>query len=188
MQSSYRPNNFGELLYSIVRLYQPARCVELGCLEGYSSVHIARGLKANQRGHLTVIDLFEDYPFNSAESTTLLQNLAKHGVGDYCDCLKGSAFVESDAFPSGSIDFLHIDISNDGDVLEKIFNAWAPKLTDSAIIVFEGGSAERDQIGWMKEYDKRPIQDYLTSEKFTEIFHHFIFDPFPSLTICKKRT
>ncbi len=187
MKSSYNDNHYGELIEALVRIYKPRTCVELGCLEGYSSVHIARGLKRNGGGTLTVIDLFEDYAFNSAEQTVLQTNLAEHGVDAHCETIKGSAFDEASRFADHSVDFLHADISNDGERLEQIFEIWPRKLSAGGVIVLEGGSKERDAIEWMTKFQKKPIRDFYETPAFKDHFEHFVFDPFPSITICKKR-
>mgnify|MGYP003333249611 FL=1 len=187
MKSSYTENNFGELLHALVRVYKPMTCVELGCLEGYSSVHIAKALKENGSGTLTIIDLFEDYPFNSSDRTVLGENLAESQVAAYCTIVKGSAFEEAKRFADGSVDFLHVDISNDGERLSEMFDVWTAKLKKQAIVLLEGGSEERDQITWMRQYKKQPIREFFGSTTFAQNFEHFVFDPFPSITICKKR-
>jgi|DEB0MinimDraft_6_1074348.scaffolds.fasta_scaffold01341_7 predicted O-methyltransferase YrrM len=187
MKSSYTDNNYGELIEALVRVYQPQTCVELGCLEGYSSVHIARGLKRNGFGTLAIIDLFEDYAFNSSEQTVLQKNLAQYEVEAYCEIIKGSAFDEANRFADQSVDFLHADISNDGERLQQIFNVWSAKLSAGAVILLEGGSKERDTIEWMTRFKKKSIREFYETPAFKDHFEHFVFDPFPSITICKKR-
>ena len=63
--SSYEKNNFGELFYSLIRVYQPLKVIELGIKAGYSAYHIARGLKDNNKGSLDCIEYFTIEPFPS---------------------------------------------------------------------------------------------------------------------------
>lgn len=42
--SSYKTNDLGRVLYNLVSEFKPKRCVELGCLQGYSSIFIAAAL------------------------------------------------------------------------------------------------------------------------------------------------
>lgn len=74
-----------------------------------------------------------------------------------------------------NVDIFHVDIANDGNVykhsLENLFNG---------IIIFEGGSLERDQVPWMKKYNKVPIKTYLDSisdkYRINDYWHHTISD------------
>ena len=61
VESSYKNNNFGFMMYSLVRLYKPEKCYEFGVLDGYSTVSIACALRDNKLGNLTAVDLFEEY-------------------------------------------------------------------------------------------------------------------------------
>src|SRR3989338_5820435 len=63
--SSYEENNYGELFYSLIRIYQPEKVVELGTLAGYSAYHIARALRANGHGTLDCYDLWGEYIENN---------------------------------------------------------------------------------------------------------------------------
>jgi len=42
IRSSYIANNYGELLRQYVIAFQPSSFVELGVLDGYSTLHIIR--------------------------------------------------------------------------------------------------------------------------------------------------
>ena len=49
--------------------------------------------------------------------------------------------------------------------MEQINWLRKPLLSDPvAIIAFEGGAKERDNIDWMIGYEKRPIRSFLLSE------------------------
>jgi hypothetical protein len=75
----------------------------------------------------------------------------------------------------------HLDISNDGGLVELALTQLAPFVERGSIVLFEGGSKERDKVDWMVQYGKRPINP---------VFKQFgakILDPrFPSLSIFKR--
>jgi predicted O-methyltransferase YrrM len=131
--SSYEKNNYGDLFYALVRIYKPKKVVELGTKAGYSAYHIARALRANGKGHLYCYDLWEKYPFSSVPKSVAQKNLRK-----YEDIVK---FKLNDARKvyklHKSVDILHVDLSNEGKILNKIIPAWINKTRQ--LIIIEGG-------------------------------------------------
>ena len=74
-------------------------------------------------------------------------------------------------------DLMHLDISNTGDTILKTYNS----LPEGSIVMFEGGSDERDNIEWMKKYNATPINS------IKNIINYQVIDNnFPSLSIFKK--
>ena len=187
IRSSYKQNNYGYLFYSLIRIYKPVKCVELGGLEGYSALYIAKGLKDNGQGKLDIIDLFEDYPYNKSSLENTRKNFIDNNLRDIAVFKKGDVFEKINDYREKEIDFLHIDLSNDGGLLEKVFKKIYNKLSEKCLIIFEGGSEERDNIEWMKKYKKKPIRNFLRSKYFQDKFDYFVFAPFPALTICSKK-
>lgn len=187
MYSSYDKTGFGALLETLVCIHKPDLCVELGCLEGYSASHLARGLKKNQKGRLVVVDLFEAYPYRHCSKAEVQKNLREELVDDCVELIQDDVFCRIPLFPDDSIDLLHVDLSNNGDLLEQVFSAIDAKLKKSALIIFEGGSAERDRIEWMRNFNKKPIADFIAGRYFQENFNHVVLTPFPSMTICQKK-
>ena len=84
------------------------------------------------------------------------------------------------------IDLIHIDLSNDGELLKNVINKCYHKLKKKGYILFEGGSRERDNIEWMKKYNKIPINKFLKDKWFNKNFEWDVKQDFPSLTVCKK--
>jgi hypothetical protein len=76
-----------------------------------------------------------------------------------------------------SFDLIHLDISNTGDTILKTYNL----LPKGSIVMFEGGSIERDNIEWMKKYNATPINSIKNT-----IDYQVIDSNFPSLSIFKK--
>ena len=83
------------------------------------------------------------------------------------------------------INILHVDISNNGEILEEIIPHWIDKTRQ--FIIIEGGSLERDRIEWMIKFNKVPIKRWLEdfSRRRGDI-KYFTTEPFPSLTIIRK--
>jgi len=178
--SSYEKNNYGELFYSLMRIYRPKKVVELGTKAGYSAYHIARGLRDNRKGKLDCYDLWEKYEFNTVPKSTAINNLA-----EFKDLV---SFNERDAIEVykkyNKIDILHVDISNDGKILENIIPYWIDKVRQ--VILIEGGSPERDNFHWMIKYKKEPIMSWLKGFADRGGIEYFTINPFPSITIIQK--
>lgn len=180
--SSYEKNNYGELFYSLMRIYQPEKVVELGTKAGYSAYHMARGLKANGKGTLDCYDLWEKYEFNSVS-----RSVAEKNLKEFKDIV---SFNPHDAIgvdkKYNGIDILHVDLSNEGEILENIIPYWIDKVRQ--IIIVEGGSNERDNLDWMIKFKKMPIAKWLVefARKRGDIEYATI-KPFPSLTILRRK-
>lgn len=208
--SSYEKNNYGDFFYSLMRIYQPEKVVELGTKAGYSAYHIARGLKANGKGTLTCYDLWEKYEFSSVPKSVAEKNLKEFknivnfnlrdavGVDKRYEKIdpvrsktsaKGGSSADH-AFQAGrtsnGVDILHVDVSNEGGILEKIIPQWIDKVRQ--LIIIEGGSAERDKIDWMVKYKKIPINKWLKdfARKQGDI-ECITIEPFPSVTVIRKK-
>ncbi len=178
--SSYEKNNYGDLFYSLMRIYRPKKVVELGTKAGYSAYHIARGLKDNGEGALDCYDLWEKYEFTSVSKSIAISNLAP--FKDIISFYERNAIGVDKKYKK--IDILHVDISNDGEVLQNIVPYWIDKV--SQIIIIEGGSAERDKFPWMIKYKKKSIKSWLKSFARGGNIEYFIINPFPSVTILRK--
>ena len=81
---------------------------------------------------------------------------------DFYDFIKGGF----------EFDMAHIDISNTGEIIEKVIKAYPDKT-----ILFEGGSKERDIIDWMVKYKAKPL-NYIQKE--------ILNNNFPSISLIKK--
>lgn len=180
--SSYEKNNYGDLFYALMRVYQPEKVVELGTKAGYSAYHIARGLKANNKGTLDCYDLWEQYEFKSVP-----QSVAEENLKEFKDIVR---FIARDAVGVhklyDEVDIVHVDVSNKGEILEEIIPYWVDKTRQ--LIIIEGGSLEHDQLEWMIKYKKMPMQKWLKefSEKRDDIDYCTI-EPYPSMTLMRKK-
>lgn len=180
LKSSYARNNLGLILTELVIEYKPRKIVEFGVLHAYSTIHMALGLQELGRGHIIACDLWHHYDYNHimmdvAQSNIDTMKLADHITlwqGDYHTWLQNPC----------KFDMLHVDISNDGAIIEKTLTTLAPHMENGSIVVFEGGSKERDKVEWMKSSGKRPINPL--QEKFG---FEILDERFPSISIAKKR-
>lgn len=197
--SSYEKNNYGDFFYSLMRVHRPRKVVELGTKAGYSTYHMARGLKENGNGTLDCYDLWETYKFNSVPKAIAEKNLRKFkdivrfelrdavGVDKLykeIDPVRGRGTLRALATSNG-VDILHVDVGNEGEILGNIIPHWIDKI--GQFIIIEGGSAERDKIRWMIKYKKAPIAGWLKDfANRRDDIEYFTIEPFPSVTIIRK--
>jgi predicted O-methyltransferase YrrM len=185
--SSYEQNHYEDVFKLMVKSFQPCNCVELGVLDGYSTSAIADGLQFNGRGIVKAYDLFEDYEFNHRNYA----DVAKKFEGNqHVEIIKKDAFSVHEEYGDRSVDFLHVDLSNDGSIIRKIMEQWNDKMVYGGLILFEGGSEERDNIEWMKKYNKEPIKPELESNKIIEdnVYVFCTYLKFPSLTVLLRKS
>lgn len=179
--SSYEKNNYGDFFYSLMRLYRPAKVVELGTKAGYSAYHIARGLKANGKGRLYCYDLWEKYEFSSVPKSVAKKNL-KEFKNIVSFNLREAVGVDK---KYKAVDILHVDLSNKGEILEEIIPDWIDKVRQ--LIIIEGGSLEHDKLDWMIKYKLKPIKKWLKAfNRRRGDVEYFTFDPWPSITLMRK--
>jgi len=185
MESSYQKNNYGEVFSFIVDAFKPVNCVELGVLNGYSAFHIGAQLRKIGRGRLQVYDLFEDYPYrhsSEADVRELFKNC------DNVEIFKRDAFTVADLYQDRTVDFIHVDLSNTGDIVRKIMEQWDQKMVQGGVVLFEGGSEERDCMEWMNKYSKEPIKPEVENNPIIRANYIFgTYLKFPSLTMLLKK-
>ncbi len=179
--SSYRENGYGSFFYALVRLLKPLCCIELGVLEGFSLLTMAAALRDNGRGKIEGIDLFEDYPYRHAKFEIVWARIKKLGLESYADLQRADALEAYKRYDQ--VDLLHVDISNNGDTYRTIFEQWADKV--SSVMLFEGGSKERDDVSWMTQYQKPSIVEALSDLQFLyPRWRISVLKPFPSVTVA----
>ncbi len=180
--SSYEQNNYGELFYALMRVYQPEKVVELGTKAGYSAYHIARGLRANGKGTLDCYDLWEKYEFNSVPKSVAQENLKE--FKDIVSLTLRDAIGVDQEYKQ--IDILHVDLSNEGGILDSVIPHWIDKVRQ--LIIIEGGSAEHDRLDWMIQYKKMSMVKWLADFSRTRgDIEYFTIEPFLSITLLRKK-
>lgn len=182
IHSSYSINNIGNILKSIILAYGPKKIIEFGVLDGYSSIVMAQALKElGNNGKVISYDLWEKYPFRHSSKEKVAENIKRYNVEEYVTLKDRDIFEwlhEDEEF-----DLIHIDISNDGEKIRKIYNKLKQnKNCKSAIMLFEGGIKERDEVEWMSKYNKEKIYPLLLSK---EVPYEIVTDLFPGLSMVK---
>lgn len=153
--SSYKENDLGRTFYDLVLEHRPKKIIEFGVLFGYSTVCMAMALDELGEGHIWANDLFEEYPFRHSTMEETQKNIDAYGVSKYVTLQKNN-FEEWIKNPE-QFDMLHVDVSNKGDTIERLYDAVKDRISQGAIVVFEGGTEERDQVEWMVKYNCKKI-------------------------------
>lgn len=193
VESSYAENNFGPIFRNTVISFIPHTCVELGVLHGFSSLWMGYGFKHNELyrnhiGHLNSYDLWEDYPYNHGNKEEVEKLLKDQEVDKYVTLFHKDAKEVHLLYGEKSVDILHVDISNTGEIFDFMVEKWHPILTMSGIILFEGGSVERDNISWMVDNKCLSIKEAIESNEIINSFYQYgTYNKFPSLTVLIKK-
>ena len=153
---------------------RPQKIVEFGILNGHSLEAFHRGAP---HADIEAYDIFEEFNGNHGIEKTLKNKFKSF---EKIKINFGNFFEMSDKFENDSIDILHVDIANNGDVYQYAVEKYLCKVKTGGFMILEGGSKERDQVEWMKKYDKRPIQNYLNTLPETS---YKVVGNFPSITI-----
>ena len=172
---------------ALINIIKPSTCVEFGVLDGYSTLMIGSALKLLGKGHLFSYDLFEDYSYTNQKYETVLSTIKKAGLESEVTLKKGDILKVPESFKSNSIDFMHVDISNDGDKISRVFSDWNDKIRNGGLIIFEGGSPMRDNVSWMLDYGKTKIYpELISNDILNNDYTYVVIHRFPSVVICSK--
>lgn len=166
--SSYFENDLGRTLHDLVIELKPEKIIEFGTLNGYSAVCMAMALKKNGKGHLTSYDLWDNYKYSHGVLAKVWDTICKLGLDTYISLETG----DFHHWTPESCDLLHVDISNDANVIQELSAKMKGRNT---MVIFEGGSRERDNVSWMQKWNKQGIQS-------SGIRYEIINEKFPSLS------
>lgn len=181
MLSSYKNKiDFGDIISSITFLKNPSKIVECGILEGFSLTKFIENSSNNTS--IDAYDIFDKFNGNHAIQDNIIKKFSTHknvniNYGDFYEVIE--------KYPDKSIDILHIDIANNGDVYEYMFQNYTNKIKNDGIILMEGGSLKRDNINWMIKYNKPKIKPIL--KKWSKNFNILTIGDIPSITIIKNK-
>jgi predicted O-methyltransferase YrrM len=193
MRSSYIENDYSNIFSTTVVAYRCTKIVELGILDGYSLIALAGGMRSMHmtygvQGHIDAYDLFNDYQFKHGNMQEVKTKLEENCLNEYVSVFQGDAYQVHDKYKNEEINLLHVDISNTGETVRRIMELWHLKIAKGGIILFEGGSIERDNIKWMLKYKKESINpEVMTNRTIQDNYDVKIYEPFPSVTMLKKR-
>lgn len=174
IESSYRENDLGRTLYDLVLKLKPKLILEIGSLYGYSTVAMAMALDEIGEGKIVSYDLFDKYEFKHSSQENTQKNIDRYGVGKYVE-LRSGDFTEWIKKPE-KFDFLHFDISNTGESLEILYQGVRDQIMEGSIVVFEGGSPARDEVEWMRKYNKKKMNE-------SKVPYKVINEDFPSMSM-----
>jgi predicted O-methyltransferase YrrM len=196
IRSSYAKNNFGGILRALILGHRPKNVVEFGVLDGYSTFHIAHALRFNDlcyfESTFKAYDIWDNYEYKHGKYEEVKKMINRQKLEKFVTLCYGNFYTTWRDYNDESIDFLHVDISNDGGVLENCLYRWGPKISCGGVIAFEGGSVERDNVQWMRRYNKKPIHpvivDIMTEKEYPyKNWIAQIYSKFPSMTLLFKR-
>ena len=179
MKSSYKNNlDYKDIFDTLCFLKNPQKIVEIGILDGYSLKAMADNVSSSCQ--IDAYDIFEEFNGNGANKEKLSQTFTEY---KNVNIQYGDFYKVIDNLCDESIDILHIDIANNGEVFEFALTKYITKIKRDGIIILEGGSKERDEIGWMNKYNKPKITPILN--KYKDDFKIKIIGTLPSLTIIQ---
>ena len=97
LRSSYKKNNYGSVLASLVIGKRPEMCVELGVLDGYSTIYIANALKFNEQAfgidsRFYCWDLWDQYEYKHGNQEEVQKRLDDNGVAPFVQLSLGDGF------------------------------------------------------------------------------------------------
>lgn len=181
LSSSYATRGYESLFYALVRALKPASAVEIGILEGFSLLSAGAALRDNGAGRITGYDLFDGYPYRHADAGQVTRQIAQLELERWVSV--ETSDVADVAARWDTVDYLHVDVSNTGDTYRQVFRQWAGKVRQ--VILLEGGSRERDNVDWMRQYGKAAIVPTINDLRRDYPGWSFtVLEPFPSLTIA----
>ncbi len=182
IHSSYSANNIGDKIKEVILNYKPKKIIEFGVLDGYSTISMGQALKQlNDGGSITAYDLWEKYPYRHSTKEKVVENLKRYSVDEYVTLKDGDIFQWLDK--QEQFDLIHVDISNDGQKIKQIYDKLkSNKKCKNSIMLFEGGTKERDEVDWMIKYNKQKIVPLSVSG---EVPYKLVTNQFPGLSIIK---
>ena len=181
MRSSYKENKYENIFKLLAFALKPARCVEFGILDGYSLKAMADF--CTDECVIEAYDIFEEFPGNAASYENLVELFQGYSN---VKIRRGDFYTSQDNFEQQSIDILHIDIANDGDTYRHALKHYMPKLSDTGICILEGGSVDRDNVYWMRKYNKPKIVSAI--EEIKKTHNVYTIDDHPSITFITKKS
>ena len=185
LQPTYAARGYGSLVYALIRALKPLRAIELGVFQGFSLLSAAAALRDNGAGAIVGYDLFEAYPYRHSDRDQVSRRILASGLGHWATVHQGEAEDVHQRWET--VDYLHVDLSNNGDTYRRVFAQWSGKVRQ--LILLEGGAPERDQVEWMRKYDKPAIVPAIVDLRQAHPDWSFtVLRPFPSWTIACNRS
>lgn len=178
IRTSYQNNdlNYGDIITTITKCILPKKIVEIGILDGYSLSKFIENSPDDTI--IEAYDLFEEFNGNHANKEYITEKFNQHSNVK----IRYGNFYNLHESIGNNIDILHIDIANNGDVLDFVIKNYFNLMSKNSVIIFEGGSTERDNIEWMNKYNKPKIVPVI--EKLIKLGYNVsVLGKMPSITI-----
>jgi len=154
--STYHHKAMGRVLYDVVIESNAKKIIDIGILFGYSTICLA--LAAKQTGGVVnSYDIFDEYKYFHTELDDVQENLKKYDVEDIVNIEKLSLNDWLDR--KEYFDILHVDISNTGDIIEKVYQQYQDSVPHKCRIFFEGGSSNGDEQDWRVKYNMKKFSE-----------------------------
>jgi len=180
MRSSYTSKelDYGDILKTVCFLTKPKYIVEFGILDGFSLSHFISNSSPNCR--IEAYDIFDDFIGNHATKDDLEKKFNHY---NNVKIQYGNFYTSLDSFKDNTIDILHIDIANTGEIIPTVLQ-YMKKVSSNGVLILEGGSIERDNIEWMKKYKKLSLHDEIQKMSNVSIL---TLGKIPSVTIIQHK-
>lgn len=170
VESSYKANNIGKTLYELVIQIKPLKIVEFGTLNGYSAISMAMALhELDNGGKIVCYDLWESYKYKHSTIEKTKQNIKNYSLTNFIELRQMNIWD----WPVEDFDLLHLDVSNDGKIISDIYYKLFDKIKSKSVVIFEGGSEERDRVEWMVKHNKTPINSIKPKIEYTILNNNF---------------
>ncbi len=179
MKSSYAENNFDLVFKSLSFSLNPKKVIEVGVLEGFSLRCILENV--SEKCDVYAYDLFEDFPYNAAVKEEVQERFKEY---NNLQLVKKDYKLIPDLHDDETIDIIHVDIANTEETFKYCVENYLRKLKKDRIMILEGGSKDRDEVYWMKDFNKPKINPYLKS--IENDYNFVILEKYPSITIFRK--
>ena len=156
-----------ETLYSLILDIKPKTIIEYGTEHGGTAIVMGLALKQlfedeNHTGIIYSYDTFENQSKGEIGSSPnyqiALQNIHAYNLQNFIKVDYGDFYEFCDR-PNKEFDLLYFDIDNDGDKLLEMYNGCKTNIDNGSIVIFEGGSEVRDNVGWMIEKNKNKMNN-----------------------------
>lgn len=179
MRSSYKNTDitYGDLIETVTQIINPKNILEIGILDGYSLESFTK--TSSKSAQIDAFDIFNDFNGNHSDKAKLISKFETfpNVKIEYGDFYKLHNTVNN-------YDLIHIDIANTGETFEYVMKNYLSKLSCNGAIIFEGGSITRDNVEWMKKYQKKSIYPVI-QEYVNNGYNIRTYGDLPSITIIK---
>jgi len=156
--------NFYDLYLNMIKRFDDAIFVEIGCWAGKSTSFMGLNIKKLGKNiKFYAIDIFEPYMQDGRiepgiSFDAFLKNIEP--VKDYIIPIKGDSVKVSKQFADKSVDFIFIDGNHDYEAVKKDIELWFPKMKVGAVMaghdyLWDGVKKAVNERFSNMEYDER---------------------------------